>query len=208
MAADAFGLADKDAAQAVYSAIAAHTDEIADFIGRPEEVTVGGEAGGDLGTVHDWVDCMRLLQLLEAWQCHGEWISSRRPSFGPGVQQRFEAAARVDPNSADVAAARERRASLTTHMRRLVSDGCLLMLPAAPSIAPLKDAAPADVDSFRTRTLALTVIGGAAGLPQVTIPLTTLHGCPLGLGIIAPHGWDEELLHFASFLASLLKLNK
>ncbi|CAI5512801.1 unnamed protein product [Closterium sp. Naga37s-1] len=168
VAEDAFELADKDAARAIYDKISPHIDEIAALLGgRPEEMRVAGEEGSEVGGVHEWVDAMRVLQLMEAWQCHGQWITAHRPAFGPGVAQRFQAASAVDPQGEAVAHAREKRARFTSHMESLVAGGKLLMLPAAPSIAPLKAAPPADVDSFRVRTLALTVIGGAAGLPQV-----------------------------------------
>ncbi|CAI5530186.1 unnamed protein product [Closterium sp. Naga37s-1] len=207
VAEDAFELADKDAARAIYDKIAPHIDEIAAVVGgRPEEMRVAGEEGSEVGGVHEWVEAMRVLQLMEAWQCHGQWITDHRPAFGPGVAQRFQAASAVDPQGEAVAQAKEKRARFTSHVESLVAGGKLLMLPAAPSIAPLKAAPPADVDSFRVRTLALTVIGGAAGLPQVTVPLTTLHGSPLGLGLVAPRGWDEELLALAVRLHTLLGL--
>ncbi|GJP41728.1 hypothetical protein CLOM_g1370 [Closterium sp. NIES-68] len=207
VAKDAFELADEDAARAIYDKISPHTDAIAAALGgRPEEVAVAGEVGSELGGVHEWVEAMRVLQLIEAWQCHGQWITSHRPAFGPGVAQRFQAASQVDPAGDEVACAQRKRARFTSHVQSLVSGGKLLMLPAAPSIAPLKSAPPADVDSFRVRTLALTVIGGAAGLPQITLPLTTLHGCPLGLGIVAGRGRDEDLLAAAVTLAAILGL--
>ncbi|CAI6005869.1 unnamed protein product [Closterium sp. NIES-65] len=208
VAEDAFELADKDAARAIYDKISPHIDEIAALLGgRPEEKRVAGEEGSEVGGVHEWVDAMRVLQLMEAWQCHGQWITAHRPAFGPGVAQRFQAASAVDPQGEAVAHAREKRAGFTSHMESLVAGGKLLMLPAAPSIAPLKAAPPADVDSFRVRTLALTVIGGAAGLPQVTVPLTRLQGSPLGLGLVAARGWDEELLALAVRLQAILDLS-
>ncbi|CAI5984707.1 unnamed protein product [Closterium sp. NIES-65] len=263
VAEDAFELADKDAARAIYDKISPHIDEIAALLGgRPEEKRVAGEEGSEVGGVHEWVDAMRVLQLIEvcqchrqwitfhhpdfynslkyhipsfssapvlsrspspnppadggvavpralmeAWQCHGQWITAHRPAFGPGVAQRFQAASAVDPQGEAVAHAREKRAGFTSHMESLVAGGKLLMLPAAPSIAPLKAAPPADVDSFRVRTLALTVIGGAAGLPQVTVPLTRLQGSPLGLGLVAARGWDEELLALAVRLQAILDLS-
>jgi amidase len=37
-------------------------------------------------------------------------------------------------------------------------------------------------------------MAGLAGLPQVTLPLGRLDGCPLGLSLIAPRGCDCGLL--------------
>jgi amidase len=47
---------------------------------------------------------------------------------------------------------------------------------------------------FYTTALALNSIAGHAGLPAVTVPIATLSGLPLGLGIVAGPGQDEALL--------------
>ncbi len=52
----------------------------------------GALADGDIAS---WADCFRTLQRGEAWECHGAWITATRPSFGPGIAQRFTDAARV-----------------------------------------------------------------------------------------------------------------
>jgi amidase len=43
----------------------------------------------------------------------------------------------------------------------------------------------------------LTCIAGMAGLPQVTIPVGTVAGCPVGLSFIGWPGADEALLELA-----------
>jgi amidase len=40
-------------------------------------------------------------------------------------------------------------------------------------------------------------IAGLARLPQVSLPLATLNGCPLGLSLIAARGNDTLLLALA-----------
>ncbi len=47
----------------------------------------------------------------------------------------------------------------------------------------------------------LTCIAGVAGLPQVTIPIGTVAGCPVGLSFIGWAGGDEALLDLAVRLA-------
>ena len=46
------------------------------------------------------------------------------------------------------------------------------------------------------RTLSLTSVAGLARLPQVTLPLASLEGCPIGLSLIGPPGSDPALLAF------------
>jgi amidase len=66
-----------------------------------------------------------------------------------------------------------------------------------PGIAPIRNALPAETEDFRARALALLCPAGLARLPQVSLPLATLDGCPLGLSLIAARGSDTMLLALA-----------
>jgi amidase len=46
--------------------------------------------------------------------------------------------------------------------------------------------------------MCLLCIAGLGGLPQISLPLATLDGCPLGLSLIARRGADEMLLAIAA----------
>ena len=52
----------------------------------------------------------------------------------------------------------------------------------------------------RARALPMLCIAGLARLPQVSLPLATLNGCPLGLSLIAARGNDTLLLDLAKKL--------
>ena len=47
----------------------------------------------------------------------------------------------------------------------------------------------------------LTCLAGLSGLPQVTLPVGSVSGCPVGLSFITWHGGDEALLDLAVQLA-------
>ena len=49
--------------------------------------------------------------------------------------------------------------------------------------------------------MALTSIAGLSGLPQVSLPIGTVDGCPIGLSFIGWPGADETLLDLALSLA-------
>jgi amidase len=49
----------------------------------------------------------------------------------------------------------------------------------------------------------LTCIAGLAGLPQISIPVGTVAGCPAGLSFVGWPGADEVLLDLACRLAHL-----
>jgi amidase len=82
-----------------------------------------------------------------------------------------------------------------------------MTLPSAPGPAPLKGLQGAELEDFRVKALSLTSIAGLCGLPQVSIPCAKVDGLPVGLSIIAPRGWDRELLRLTVELASVLMPN-
>jgi amidase len=104
----------------------------------------------------------------------------------------MEFAAKV--SAREVAAAREQHARARDHIREMTPPGTVLALPTAPCIAPLLDTAPEGLDSFRVRVMRLTCIAGLSGLPQVSLPIGSIAGCPVGLSFVGWGGGDEALL--------------
>jgi amidase len=122
------------------------------------------------------------------------------PAFGPGIGDRFAAAARLDPGQIEVA--RRVREAVRARLADIVPPGTLLVIPTAPGIAPLLSSTEVELETFRARALALLCAAGHAGMPQISLPMATLEGCPLGLSVIAAHGQDEALLDLAVLLAA------
>jgi amidase len=185
LAQDAFALGGEAVANALKSAIV----RVEALIRTPEAVTVADEP------LSQWMDYFRLLQSAEAWAQHGQWVTRVNPQFGPGIKERFAWASAVDPRA--VARAKMRREDITRRMAALLEDETVLVLPSAPGIAPLKSSPPQILDDLRARALAMLSIAGLARLPQVSLPLATLEGCPLGLSLIAARGNDTLLLDLA-----------
>jgi amidase len=80
----------------------------------------------------------------------------------------------------------------------MLAHGVGLAIPTAPSIALRKGASEEDIGAFYQRALALTSIAGHAGLPQITLPVGRVDGCPVGLSIVAQADCDRALLEAAS----------
>jgi len=146
-----------------------------------------------------WREAFRTIQGFEVWQTFGEFVRTRRPNFGPGVRERMEYASTITEAQAD--AARAVKAQAREHILQTVVPGTVLALPSAPCIAPLTDISAADMEKFRVRVMRLTCIAGMAGLPQISIPIGTLGGCPIGLSFIGWAGGDEALLDLACELS-------
>ena len=157
----------------------------------------GSVAGEELGA---WRNVFRLIQSAEAWVSHGAWAEATNPNFGPGVRERFAAAATLDP--AEVAAARGKRETIRARMLTTVEDA-VLVLPTAPGIAPLLNTPEPQLDAFRARALEILCPAGHAGLPQISIPAGTIEGCPIGISLAAAPGRDEALLDLAVELGRL-----
>lgn len=146
-----------------------------------------------------WREAFRIVQAYETWATFGNFITRAKPKLGPGIRERMAFAATV--SKADSDAARAVLAPAREHVRTLVPPGTLLALPSAPSIAPLIDTPAAALEDFRTRVMRLTCTAGLAGLPQMSIPVGTVDGCPVGLSFIGWAGGDEALLDLAVTLA-------
>jgi amidase len=83
----------------------------------------------------------------------------------------------------------------------LLAGNAVLALPTLPGIAPLLNTPTAALEDFRGRAMSLLCIAGLARLPQITLPVARVDGCPLGLSLIAARGGDLMLLALARSLA-------
>jgi amidase len=164
-------------------------DRLKAIVGTSEDVDVAG------GARDAWRNAFRVLQSEEAWAAHGAWISSAKPTFGPGVKERFAAAAVLDP--AEIAAAKVLRKEIVAKVSALLAGDAILVLPTAPGIAPLLQTPEAVINVFRARAIELLCVSGHAGTPQMSLPVAQLDGCPIGLSIMAARDCDEDLLALA-----------
>ena len=139
-----------------------------------------------------WRETFRVIQAGEVWRNYGEFVKTHRPPLGPGIRERMEFAAKVPER--DIEQARQEHARARDHIRAMAQPGTILALPTAPCVAPLLDTASDALESFRVRVMRLTCIAGLGGLPQVTLPIGSLAGCPVGLSFIGWGGGDEALL--------------
>jgi amidase len=181
---DAFAMADADGA----ALLAAEARRF----GAGEEASVFD------GAQAEWLECYRVLQGAEIWQHLGPWITARRPVFGPSIAPRFADAATIAPPA--VMKYREFRRGVTERLDRLTADGTALVIPTTPGRALPKTASGPEIGAFYATALPLNAIAGHAGLPQVTLPVTHIEGCPLGLSIVGPRGADRALLKLAESL--------
>jgi amidase len=186
---DAFAEADKPVAAALRGVLG----RMAAALPKPEPVR-GAPQGLD-----GWRDAVRLIQAFELWQIYGRFVEERRPRFGPGVAERMAIAAGVTQAQAE--AARKIHIAAREHLRALLTPGTVLAMPTAPGIAPPIATSAEGLESFRVRVMRLTCLAGLGGLPQISLPVGTVEGCPIGLSFVGWAGGDEALLDLAVALS-------
>ena len=141
----------------------------------------------------------RYIQGREAWAVDGPMIERYRPPLGPGVAERFAFARAV--TEAQVAEGQAVRDRFTQRFQALLSERGVLILPTMPDIAPLLSDSEEALDDYRNKALKLLCLSGLARVPQVSIPVASRHGAPLGLSLIGPAGSDLSLVRLAVRLA-------
>jgi len=194
VATDAFAQADAEVA-ALGRDFLKHATSV---LPQPTEVTAAP------GGFDDWREAFRIVQAKEVWETFGVFVTRVKPKFGPGIKERMEFAATVTDDQAK--AARKIVAAARTKILALLPTGTIMALPTSPTIAPPADLKGDELESFRVRVMRLTCMAGLAGLPQMTLPIGTVSGCPAGLSLIGWAGADEVLLGLSVSLARYLGL--
>jgi amidase len=194
VALDALEITDPPVAQMIRAA----AGKISELIAVMGEMAVAYPIGG----LVEWLRCFRRMQLREIWAEHSAWVTGANPAFGPEIAERFDLAKTVSamPDASD----RELRQRIERHMIEWLGGDTVILLPTAPTVAPLLDASAEEFAAFRDRTLALTAISGLARLPQVQVPLGLVDGAAVGLSLVGPRGSDRDLLVLAEAVAPLL----
>jgi amidase len=184
--ADAWALLDAEPAAALAPAF----ERIARALGTATDVAVADDEGWDATYWH-----YRYLQGREAWATDGAFIERFAPPLGPGVAERFEWASRV--TDAQVAGATAFRARFRAKLHAMLGADAVMVLPTMPDVAPLLVSDEGALDVYRNHAIRLLLIAGMAGLPQVSLPLASRLGAPLGISLVGPAGSDRSLIALA-----------
>ncbi|MBD1379359.1 amidase [Metabacillus arenae] len=144
----------------------------------------------------EWSNTFRIIQGLEIWSEHGEWIREENPKFGPGIGDRFEWTSTL--KKSDCIPNLELRKKIRQSMSNLLGEEGLLVIPTAPGAAPLLNLHGETAEQYRAKTMQLSCIAGLAGLPQITLPLAEVNGLPIGLSFIANRYQDLKLLNWVN----------
>lgn len=119
--------------------------------------------------------------------------------LGPGIAERFAFSREVTDEELMGAAAT--RAAFRERFHDLVAPGSVMILPTMPDVAPLLGEDESGLDAYRNKSIDILCLSGLSGLPQVTMPVASRLGAPLGLSLLGPAGSDLSLVRLARRLA-------
>lgn len=142
--------------------------------------------------------CFRTLQGRDIWRTHGAWITQYKPTFAPDIHARFEWASQL--TAEQQSAAEAERLELQQEIADWFKGVDLVLLPTTPGPAPLLGASAQWMDNYRSQLMGLTAAAGLAGLPQIHLPVLEENGAPFGVSLLAPKGFDLDLLRLAARL--------
>jgi amidase len=183
---DAFALL----THAVRTALGSALERLSALLAPPHSITLSRTG------LRSWFEVFRIVQGAEIWAARRDWIAQRVPHIGAAVNERLTWAAALTER--EIGAARAEQQRIGAHVRALLTPGTVLCLPTAPRCAPWRGTPPDLAEhEYRAQAMSLLCIAGLAGLPQVSMPLATLDGLPLGLSLIGAPGSDMQLLAVA-----------
>lgn len=144
----------------------------------------------------------RYIQGHEAWRVDGAFIERYAPPLGTGVAERFAWSRAVsDAQWTDATAFRAR---YKAHLASLLGADGILVMPTMPDVAPLRSQPENELEDYRNRAIRMLCISGLSGYPQLSMPLASRLGAPLGLSLLGPAGSDRLLISLAAQIRSAL----
>ncbi|MCM3638764.1 amidase [Sporosarcina luteola] len=148
--------------------------------------------------LEEWTEIFRIIQGYEVWESYGGWIRKHRPHLSPGPKERLAWASTI--TLSEYKEALTKRKPIIERMNELLTDGALLCLPTAASVAPLRNSSTEEINAVRAQSSNLLCISPLSGTPQITLPLVKQHDVPLGISLIGAPGCDLQLAQTAADL--------
>ena len=185
VAVDAFGFARENTRSALnpmVKKLSALIGNFRDEVMAPQGLSVWGRA-------------QRTLQPAEAWATFKDWVDRENPRLAFNVARGLLAGSRMSETTLQWARLMRREAR--ARLDYLLPPGTVLCLPTTPFPAPEKGLPLREQNTVREQILCLCAHGGLTGVPQLSIPGTTVDGAPVGLSIIGGRGTDTSLVAVA-----------
>ncbi|WP_319773184.1 amidase family protein [Breoghania sp.] len=164
----------------------------------PEPVRFSQLISEDLPLSYCNFEALRDFQTAEFQSILGNWIETAHPELGFTFSMAYGNVKQFDRIAALESLTRCER--LFEKINAGLPEGTVVCFPTAPVIAPLRGSLNTldAVADFYDRTMIMTAFSGVGRLPEISAPLLTVDGCPVGLSFAAAHYQDEFLLRAVS----------
>jgi len=194
---EAWQLVDRSALPALRAVVESCADQLCGGRAEIVEISMREIDGANAEQLENWLLTYNTIQRAEIWSCLGLWVETYRPQLGPAIAMSFQLARDVKRDV--VIKFIEQREAYCRSLNSFLSPRDLIVIPTAPCIAPLKGSIGNNREQgdYFPRALSLTSIAGIARLPQISMPLAEVDGCPIGLSLLAARGQDAFLLTVA-----------
>ncbi|GAA3657175.1 amidase family protein [Streptomyces chitinivorans] len=148
--------------------------------------------GSDTCAAHleEWAEALGVLQAVEMWRLHGDWLRAHREAVSPLVADAVAAGEGMPAEY--LAWARDTVGRARSALAELIPPGTALVQPAAPTAAPPPGPAVTGM-ALRTATVRMVCAASVAGLPVLTLPGVRGPAGPVGLSLVAAAGSDRAL---------------
>ena len=153
-------------------------------------------------TLEQWRQAYVAMGAAEAWALHGDWIREHQPTFSGPITTRWAQAQTVTAEQAQ--AAQHTVAEIRAHVRAILADDAIAIVPSAAGLAPLLNESGDAIDQLRMRTMHITCVAGISGVCQVSITFKNSAGVPVGVSLMGPAGSDLALIRLATALSRAL----
>ena len=162
-----------------------------------------GQAAGTIELTQSSLDSLthafRSMQSTQAWETNGSLIEKYRIPVSGGVAERLFTGR--DMPEADRAAAQIFQQRYREYICNQLADDGVVILPTMHDVSPLRTVTDESaLTEYRGKALELTAPASLAGLPQITLPLASHNGAPIGLSLLGPAGSDRWLIELAEHI--------
>lgn len=147
-----------------------------------------------------WIKVFQQVQGYEVWRSYGGWVRKYRPVLSRGPRERLAWASTVTLPEYNAGLAKMRE--ISKHIREMLANGEVLVMPTAASVAPLRTAPLEEINATRLQSTYLLCVSPLSGVPQMTLPMVMQDDLPLGLSLLS--GFDTDLA-LANLSAELVK---
>lgn len=137
------------------------------------------------------------LQWCEIWSTLGSWIEKEKPQFGSPIATSFKLAKQADRTR--IQENITIRFSLAHALNYFLEEHRFLCIPTTPALAPKLGTVGNDRSqgNYYPRLLAYDAIASLGGLSQISCPIASFNGIPVGLSFIGKYGNDLALIQMA-----------